>query len=112
MTLIKGTNVYHNVQLLSELCTNCKTIYYADHECTPGTKDTEAMKLFLNSAHYLKVGQTFWVNCQFSVAVLIAMYDLHASASGWIIFFNDTYGNEDIKLSCHHIWAAFVHESV
>jgi len=40
------------------------------------------------------------------------MYDLHASTSGWMKIFNDTYGNEDFKLSPRHIWAAFVHESI
>ena len=84
VTLIKGTSVHHNVQLISGFCSNCKTIYYADHECTPASEDTEAMKLFLNSAHYLKVGQKLWVDHQFSVAVLNAIYDLHASASGWM----------------------------
>ena len=112
MTLIKGTDVYHNVQLLSGCCGNCGTIYYADHERIPASKDTEAMKFFLNSAQYLKVGQKLWVNRQFLAAVLNAMYDLHASASGWTIFFNDTYGNEDFKLSRHHIWTAFVNESI
>ena len=112
MTLIKGTDVYHNVQLLSGCCGNCGTIYYADHERIPASKDTEAMKFFLNSAHYLKVGQKLWVNRQFSAAVLNAMYDLHASASGWTNFFNDTYGDEDFKLSRCHILAAFVNESI
>jgi len=112
VTLIKGTSVHHNVQLLSGFCSNCKTIYYADHECTPASEDTEAMKLFLNSAHYPKAGKKLWVDRQFSVAALNAIYDLHASASGWMNFFNDTYGNEGLQLSCHQIWAAFVHESI
>ena len=99
MTLIKGTDIYHNVQLLAGQCNNCKTIYYADHECTSAAEGTESMKFSLNSAHYLKVGQKLWVNRAFSIAVLNAMYDLHASASGWIKFFNDTYGNEGLKLS-------------
>jgi CxC5 like cysteine cluster associated with KDZ transposases len=112
VTLIKGTDIYHNVQLLAGQCNNCETIYYADHECTSAAEGTEAIKFFLNSAHYLKVGQRLWVNCAFSIAVLNAMYDLHASASGWVKFFNDTYGNEGLKLSQHHIWAAFIQESI
>ena len=112
VTLIKGTTIYHNVQLLAGQCGNCETIYYADHERTPAAEDTEAMKFFLNSAHYLKVGQKLWVNREFSRAVLNAMYDLHASASAWMKFFNDTYGNENLQLSQRHIWAAFVQESV
>jgi hypothetical protein len=99
VTLIKDTDIYHNVQLLAGQCNNCETIYYADHEHTSAAEGTEAIEFFLNSAHYLKVGQKLWVNRAFSIAVLNAMYDLHASASGWIKFFNDTYGNEGLKLS-------------
>ena len=62
VTLIKGTNIYYNVQLLSGQCNKCETIYYADHEHTPASEGTEAMKFFLNSAQYLKVGQKLWVN--------------------------------------------------
>jgi CxC5 like cysteine cluster associated with KDZ transposases len=112
VTLVKGTNVYHNAQLLSGLCSKCGTIYYADHERIPASEGIEAMKVYLNNAHYLKVGQNLWVNRQFSVAVLNAMYDLHASASGWTKFFNDTYGSENFKVSRRHIWAAFVYESI
>jgi energy-coupling factor transporter transmembrane protein EcfT len=112
VTLIKGTNIHQNVQLLSGWCKKCETIYYADHERTPASENAEAMKFFLNSAHYLKVGRKLWVNREFSTAVLNAMYDLHASASGWMNFFNDTYGNKGLKLSHRHIWAAFVQESI
>jgi CxC5 like cysteine cluster associated with KDZ transposases/CxC6 like cysteine cluster associated with KDZ transposases len=112
VTLIKGTTIQNNVQLLSGLCSKCETRYYADHERIPKSRDTEAMKIFLNSAHYLKLGQKLWVNREFSVAVVNAMYDLHASTSGWMKFFNDTYGNESLKLSPRQIWAAFVHESI
>ena len=45
-----------------------------DHERTPASEDTEAKKLFLNSAHYFKVGQKLWVDRQFSVAVLNAIF--------------------------------------
>ena len=34
-TLIKGTDICYNVQVLAGQCSNHKTIYYADHECTP-----------------------------------------------------------------------------
>jgi hypothetical protein len=112
VTLVKDTNVYHNVQLLSGCCGKCGTIYYADHERIPASEGIEAMKVYLNNAHYLKVGQNLWVNRQFSAAALNAMYDLHASASGWTKFFNDTYGSEDFKVSRRHIWAAFVYESI
>jgi len=112
VTLVKGTIVYHNVQLLSGCCAICATIYYADHERVPASEGIETMKVYLNNAHYLKVGQNLWVDRQFSAASLNAMYDLHASASGWTKFFNDTYGSEDFKVSRRHIWAAFVYESI
>ena len=70
VTLIKGTDVYHDVQLLSGCCGKCGTIYYADHEHIPAPEGIEAMKFFLNSANYLQVGQKLWVNCEFSSAVL------------------------------------------
>src|SRR6266446_2439990 len=94
VTLIKGTEVFENVQLLSGFCSNCKTIYYADHERTAATKDTEAMQFSLNSAKYLKVGQKLWVDRKFSTAVMNGIYHLHASTSGWANYFNDTYGND------------------
>jgi hypothetical protein len=112
VTLVKGTNVYHNVQLLSGYCRKCGTIYYADHERIPASEGIETMKVYLNNAYYLKVGQNLWVDRQFSTAAMNAMYDLHASASGWTTFFNDTYGSEDFKISRRHIWAAFVYESI
>ena len=112
VTLIKRTDIYHDVQLLSGCCGKCGTIYYADHECIPASEGIEAMKFFLNSANSLKVGQKLWVNHKFLSAVLNAMYDLHASASGWGNFFNDTYSKEGFKVSCCHIWAAFINESI
>jgi hypothetical protein len=48
VTLIKGTEVFKNVQLLSGYCNICETIYYADHERTASTVNTEAMQLYLN----------------------------------------------------------------
>jgi hypothetical protein len=112
VTLIKGTNVYSNVQLLSGQCNKCETIYYADHERTPASEGTEAMKFFINSAKYLKVGQKLWVDREFSTAVLNAIYNLHASVTGWMNFFKDTYVNEGLNLSRRHVWAAFIQESI
>ncbi len=108
---LKGTEVFEKVQVLSGICDNCETIYYADHERTAVTDDTEAMQFFLNSAVYLKVGQKLWVDRKFSTAVMNGTYHLHASTSGWANFFNDTYGNDTITLSWHQVWATFIQES-
>ena len=43
VTLIKGTDVYHDVQLLSGCCGKSGTIYYTDHECIPASEGIEAM---------------------------------------------------------------------
>jgi hypothetical protein len=111
VTLIKGTEVFENVRLLSGSCSNCETIYYADHECIAATTDTEAMQFSLNTAKYLKVGQKLWVDRKFSTAVMNGIYHLHASTSGWANYFNDTYGNDRVTLSRCQVWAAFIQES-
>lgn len=111
VTLIEGTEVFENVQLLSGFCRNCKAIYYADHERIAATKDTEAMQFSLNAAKYLKIGQNLWVDRKFSTAVMNGIYHLHASISGWANYFNDTYSNDRVKLSHRQVWAAFVQES-
>jgi hypothetical protein len=112
VTLIKGTEVFKNVQLLSGYCNNCETIYYADHERTASTVNTEAMQLYLNSALYIKIGQKLWVDRKFSTSVMNGTYHLHASTSGWANYFNDTYGNDCITLSRRQVWAAFIQESI
>jgi hypothetical protein len=112
VTLIKGTEVFKNVMLLSGLCNNCETIYYADHEHTFGTKDVEPMQFFLNSATYMKIGQKLWADRKFSTAVINGTYHLHASTSGWANYFNDTYGNDSVTLSRRQVWAALIHESI
>ena len=94
VTLIKGTEVFENVQLLSGFSSNYKTIYYADHKCIPVTEDTESMQFFLNSAKYLKVDQKLWVDCKFSSAVINGIYHLHASTYGWANYYHDTYSND------------------
>ncbi|PPQ92923.1 hypothetical protein CVT25_006599, partial [Psilocybe cyanescens] len=70
------------------------------------------MQFFLNYAVYLKVGQNLWVDHKFSAAVLSGIYHLHASTSGWVNFFNDTYGTDCVTLSHHQVQAAFVYESI
>ena len=67
MALIKGTEVFENVQLLSGSCTNCKKNYYVDHEGIPATQDTESMQFFLNSAKYLKLARNFGLIASFQV---------------------------------------------
>ena len=70
-------------------------------------------RVYLNSAKYLKVGQTLWVDRVFANAVVNGMYSFHASASAYTEFWNNSFktGNPN-KISRWHIWQAFVQESI
>ena len=61
VSLIKGTKFYKNVAVLSGKCPKCETVYYADHESlNRGTDNVQ--RVYLNSAKYLKLGQSIWVD--------------------------------------------------
>ncbi|KAF8809449.1 hypothetical protein BYT27DRAFT_7222381 [Phlegmacium glaucopus] len=115
VTLIKGIKTYKNVAVLSGKCPKCKTVYYADHEALNKGTDN-AQRVYLNSAKYLKVGQSVWVDRFFSNAVVNAIYSFHASAAAYTDFWNKSYAhlNPDTSclVSCCIIWQAFVQESV
>jgi len=74
--LIKGSEIYENVQVLAGYCPSCKTEYLADCECV-WQDNNRHTRVYLNSAKYLKVDQSLWVKN----AVLNEMYSFHASAS-------------------------------
>ena len=61
VTLIKGSDIHENVHVLTGRCPKCKTNYLADqeHVIEPDNKKT---RVYLNSAKYLKVGQSLWVD--------------------------------------------------
>ena len=115
VTLIKGTTIYKNVFVLYAKCAHCNTIYYADHEAI-NQVSSKRNKIFLNSAKYLKVGQSIWVNRSFSNSVVNGIYSFHASASAYAEYWNNTFGQVDLnhsaKLDRRHIWQAFVQESI
>jgi uncharacterized Zn finger protein (UPF0148 family) len=72
--------------------------------------------VYLNSAKYLKLGQSIWVDRVFSMAVVNAMYSFHASAAAYTEFWNNSYACLNSKSSCpvsrRIIWQAFVQESI
>ena len=111
--LIKGTKIYDNVPVLAGQCPNCSTSYHADHERSPGTGNNP-VRLYLNSARLLKVGQQVWVDRTFSRAVLNATYNFHGSTSAFVAFWNMSFGSEQssTRISRRHVWQAFVQESV
>ena len=114
MTLLKGSDIYQNISVLTGQCSKCKTLYSADHETLSeavSEEETQNRKIYLNSAIYLKVGQSIWVDRVFSNAVVNGMYGFHASASAYMEYWNNSFGVDKLKLSCCHIWQAFVQES-
>jgi len=113
--LIKGSKIHENVQVLTGYCPSCNTKYFADHErvLQPNNKHT---KVYLNSAKYLKVGQSLWVDRVFSNTVLNGMYSFHASASAFTEFWNNSFWSVHLgdakKITRCQIWQSFVQESI
>ncbi|KAF8870855.1 hypothetical protein BD779DRAFT_1454802, partial [Infundibulicybe gibba] len=95
-------------------CSKCKSIYYADHESVMKSNDN-SVRVYLNTAQYLKIGREIWVDRVFSNAVIGGMYSFHASAAVYTDFWNDAYGNADstngLRITRRHIWQAFIQES-
>jgi CxC5 like cysteine cluster associated with KDZ transposases/CxC6 like cysteine cluster associated with KDZ transposases len=114
VTLIKGFAVYDNVQVLAGYCDMCKTTYYADHERTPSSQSGQYDKVYLNSAQYLKIGHSLWVDREFTSAVMSGVYHFHASTAAYTAFWNNVFASESSsgKVSHRQIWQAFVQESV
>ena len=115
VTLIKENKIFKNVAVLSGKCPKCETVYYADHESLDRSTDNP-QRVYLNSAKYLKVGQSVWVDRVFSSAVVNAIYSFHASAAAYTEFWNNSYACLNPKSTClvtHRIiWKAFVQESI
>jgi hypothetical protein len=113
-TLIKGTHIYDQAPILAGQCSKCSTIYYADHEHS--VHDGKEMKLYLNSAKYLKVGQRVWVDRTFANTVVNGIYNFHASASAFVEFWNMSFWSSQSstsrKVTRRQVWQAFVQESI
>ena len=107
--LIEGAGGSTQAIVLAGQCMVCKTIYHADHEYS--VHDNMPMKYYLNSAKYLKVGHQVWVDRTFSKAVINGTYNFHASTSAFVEYWNMSFELSK-KISRHHIWQAFVQESV
>ncbi|KIJ93274.1 hypothetical protein K443DRAFT_112283, partial [Laccaria amethystina LaAM-08-1] len=90
VTLIKGNEIHKNAYVLTGICSSCKTLYLADCERLTNSDNTVS-RMYLNSARYLKVGQSIWVDRVFSAAVLNGMYSFHASAAAYTEFWNNSY---------------------
>ena len=114
VALIKGHTVHQNVPVLTGKCPRCKTLYAADHERFRDTSTVQnnLKRVYLNSAKYLKIGQSLWVDRLFSTSAINAMYNFHASASAYSEYWNNTFGTEHFSVTRRQIWQAFVQQSV
>jgi hypothetical protein len=65
VTLIKGTTMHENVQLLAGQSPECRTFCYAHHKRIQGKKEKTDRRKNINSAKFLKVGRRLWVDCVF-----------------------------------------------
>jgi len=117
VTLIKGTTIHKKVSLLTGHCPKCHTLYSPDREkVLQDVANKKYTYVYLNSALYLKVGQSLWVDRVFSTAVLNGMYSFHGSASAYCEFWNNSFGtankeNEHL-ITRRQVWQSFVQESI
>ena len=89
VTLIKNTTIFDTAFVLHAKCSRCDVIYCMDHISIPQSQSPS--RVFLNSARYMKIGQSLWVDRVFSNAVLSGIYSFHASANAYAQFWNTSY---------------------
>jgi len=92
-------------------------LYSADREKVLQNKaNKKYTAVYLNSALYLKVGQSLWVDRVFSTAVLNGMYSFHGSASAYGEFWNNSFGTtnkeNEYLITRRQVWQSFVQESI
>ena len=90
--MIKGTTICETAYAVAGRCSKCSTIYHADYEHSMENSQ-KSKRLYLNTAKYLKAGQTLWVDRIFSSAILNAMYSFHGSAAAYTEYWNRTFIN-------------------
>ena len=109
--------IYDNVFVFTGECPTCKTKYLADHERAAEVGESNRYnRVYLNSAKYLKIGKSVWVDQAFSRGVLNGIYSFHASASAYAEYWNNSvWKHQSVNfkgITCHQVWQAFVQESI
>lgn len=113
VTLLKGSDVCNFAFVLSGHCSRCNTTYYADHDRAWNNTEQRYDQYLLNSAVYLKLGQSTWADRTFTNSVVNATYSFHASPSAFADYWNESHGRQaSAKLTRRHIWQAFIAETV
>ncbi|PPQ86498.1 hypothetical protein CVT26_008260, partial [Gymnopilus dilepis] len=110
----KENTVFYDVPVLTGRCSVCSTTYHGDRERFKHARYDLWNNCYLNSAKYLKVGQSVWVDRIFGQGVINGTYNFHASASAYMQYWNDSALAKGIqfRFSRRHIWQAFVQESI
>jgi hypothetical protein len=113
VTLIEGITITdsESVYLMRGKCTRCDAVYHPDHE-NYTSENGITQEVFINSARYLKIGASVWVDRVFSNAVLGGLYNFHASTNAYMLYWNQCFGNSTTELSRRQIWQAFAQESI
>jgi len=117
VTLIKDSVIYDDVFVFTGECPTCKTKYLADHERAAEVMESRKYnRVYLNSASYLKIGQSVWVDRAFSRGVLNGIYNFHASASAYAEYWNNSvWKHQSVNfkgITRRQVWQAFVQESI
>ena len=117
VTLIKDSVIYDDVFVFTGECPTCKTKYLADHErAAEAVESRKYNRVYLNSASYLKIGQSVWVDRGFSCGVLNGIYSFHASASAYAEYWNSSvWKHQSVNfkgITRRQVWQAFVQESI
>lgn len=113
VTLLKGSEAHRFAFVLSGHCRHCNTTYAADHDRIRNPTEDRFDHCYVNSAAYLKLGQSVWADRCFTNSVLNATYSFHSSSASFADFWNESYGRQaSVKLSRRHIWHAFVAETI
>lgn len=113
VTLLKGSDVHRSAFVLAGKCSRCDTSYYADHDRAWNEAEQRFDDCHLNSAVYLKLGQSTWADRAFTNSILNATYSFHASPSAFAEYWSNSFGNPALlELTRRHVWQGFVAESI
>jgi hypothetical protein len=80
-SLVQETRDHDVPHVLSGQCPECDIRYYADHENSQATPEMNSrVRLYLESAKYIKIGQDLCVDHVFSGTIVNGSYSFHASS--------------------------------
>ncbi|KAF6741030.1 hypothetical protein DFP72DRAFT_835535 [Ephemerocybe angulata] len=124
VTLLCGSDIHRHGYVVNGSCAHCKVTYSADRETYPDSGNPDVnLRCYLNTARFMKIGQSLWCDRVFANAVVMGVYAFHASPSAYTQFWNLSYASSSstpltpstslpFKLGRKQVWQAFVQESI